>query len=159
MTIGHPLDIFFKHNLWANLRLLAACQDLTDDQMNHTPKGTFGSILQTLGHIVDAEERYIFHITAGKQNLSPQDPKASSSIIELQKRASASGKAILEIATSADGEEMVWVGSDKDAFQFSIEALHHASEHRTQVETTLGQLGLETPGLSGWRYFDEKIKS
>ena len=55
------------------------------------------------------------------------------------------------------------VGSEDDSFMISIEALllqaiHHGQEHRTQVESMLGQLGIEPPGLSGWRYFDEQIK-
>ncbi len=162
MTNTHPLEIFFKHNLWANLRLLDACEKLSKKQLDHTNNGTYGSILDTLKHIVGAEERYIFHITAGKQNLSPRDPETFQSVADLQKRAAASGQTILDLATSVDGQELVWVGSGEEAFQISIEALllqalHHASEHRTQVETILGQMGLETPGLSGWRYYDEEI--
>lgn len=111
---------------------------------------------------MEAEERYIFHITAGKQNLSPRDPETFQAVADLQKRAAASGKAILDLAISVDGQELVWVGSGEETFQISIEALllqalHHASEHRTQVETILGQLRLETPGLSGWRYYDDEI--
>jgi hypothetical protein len=111
---------------------------------------------------VGAEERYIFHITAGKQDLSPKDPENRPSIADIHKRAAASGKTILDLAISVDGQKLVWVGSGEETFQISIEALllqalHHASEHRTQVETILGQMELETPGLSGWRYYDEEI--
>jgi uncharacterized damage-inducible protein DinB len=163
MTTYHPLEILFKHNLWANLRLLDACQDLSKEQLDHKPEGTYGSILETLRHIVGAEEYYIFHITAGEVDLKAKRSVGEPTFADIQKRTEISGKAILDLATSAKGKELVWVGSDEDAFQISIEALllqalHHASEHRTQIETTLGQMGLETPGLSGWRFYEEEIR-
>ena len=42
MTTGLP--DFFKYNLWANLRLLDACEQLSDAQLNATTTGTFGSV-------------------------------------------------------------------------------------------------------------------
>ncbi len=40
MTTGLP--DFFKYNLWANLRLLDACANLSDAQLDTTMIGTFG---------------------------------------------------------------------------------------------------------------------
>ena len=162
MTNTHPLEIFFKHNLWANLRLLDACGKLSQEQLDHTPNGTYGSILETLKHIVGAEERYIFHITAGKQNLSPRDPETFQAVADYTKKGRGQRESHSGSGYFSRWQELVWVGSGEETFQISIEALllqalHHASEHRTQVETILGQMGLETPGLSGWRYYDEEI--
>ena len=68
-----------------------------------------------------------------------------------------------QLATSLDGSIRVLVGAGDDAILIPVEALllqaiHHAHEHRTQIETMLGQLGIDPPGLSGWRYFVEQIK-
>ena len=49
----------FKFNLWANLRLLEACADLEIVELNAALPGTFGSIGETLVHLVAAEERYV----------------------------------------------------------------------------------------------------
>ncbi|HKB48257.1 MAG TPA: DinB family protein [Ktedonobacterales bacterium] len=49
----------FKFNLWANLRLLEACADLEIVELNAALPGTFGSIGETLVHLVAAEERYL----------------------------------------------------------------------------------------------------
>src|SRR5712691_9536054 len=38
------LSDFFTYNLWANLRLLDACRQLSDAQLDATTKGTFGSV-------------------------------------------------------------------------------------------------------------------
>jgi len=48
----------FKHNLWANLRLLECCAEVLDEQLDATILGTFGSIRDTLAHIVQAEQSY-----------------------------------------------------------------------------------------------------
>ena len=45
------LTTLFNHNLWANLRLLDVCADLTDEQLDSTLDGTFGSIRDTWQHI------------------------------------------------------------------------------------------------------------
>lgn len=36
--------------------------------------------------------------------------------------------------------------------------IQHAHEYRTQIEIMREQLGIDPPGLSGWRYLNEKIK-
>jgi uncharacterized damage-inducible protein DinB len=158
----HPLDIFFRHNLWSNLELFDACLALDDDQLAYSAEGTFGSIRSTLAHITFAEERYIYHITSGKQSADAQKPTAATTLTEMRSRVAASGAALLQLATTVDGSTRVRIGADDDAFEISIEALllqviHHATEHRTQIESMLGQLGIEPPGLSAWRYFDEQI--
>ena len=44
----------FRHNRWANLRLLERCATLTSEQLNATMTGGYGSIRDTLEHIVTA---------------------------------------------------------------------------------------------------------
>lgn len=158
----HPLDIFFRHNRWANLLLFDACLELDEAQLEYAAEGTYGSIKATLSHIVFSEERYIFHITGGKQMADAQRPTSTTSLTELRDRVATSGETLLQLATSLDGSVRVAVGSGDDTHLIAIEALllqaiHHANEHRTHIETMLGQLGVAPPGLSGWRYFDEQI--
>ena len=45
------LTNFFNHHLWANLRLLERCVELSDEQLATTAVGTYGSIRDTLEHI------------------------------------------------------------------------------------------------------------
>jgi uncharacterized damage-inducible protein DinB len=54
VTSGLP--DFFKYNLWANLSLLDACAQLSDAQLDATTKGVYGSVRQTLMHLVSYEE-------------------------------------------------------------------------------------------------------
>ena len=34
-----------------------------------------------------------------------------------------------------------------------LQAVNHATEHRSQIATILTQLGVEPPDMSGWRFF------
>src|SRR4051812_10640364 len=49
----------FGHNAWANLKLLDFCEGLSDEQLDATVIGTFGSIRSTLMHIVWSEVDYV----------------------------------------------------------------------------------------------------
>jgi uncharacterized damage-inducible protein DinB len=68
VTTGLP--DFFRYNLWANLRLLDACAQLTDAQLDTSAKGTFGSVRKTLMHLFTSEEGYARHVTGA----SPTPP-------------------------------------------------------------------------------------
>ena len=48
MQLSDPLTVAFQHNLWANLYLLDACKELTEEQLATDLHGTYGSIRDTL---------------------------------------------------------------------------------------------------------------
>jgi uncharacterized damage-inducible protein DinB len=52
------LTTLFSHNLWANLRLLERCAELSSEQLDAAIPGTFGSIRDTLQHIVTAADKF-----------------------------------------------------------------------------------------------------
>ena len=62
---------FFKYNLWANLRLLDTCEQLTDAQLDAVFPGTYGSIRVTLKHLLGAEERYAARSAGGFPTTPP----------------------------------------------------------------------------------------
>ena len=45
--------------MWATERLLDACTALTPEQLNTPAPGTYGSILATLRHLVEADSWYL----------------------------------------------------------------------------------------------------
>lgn len=168
MSSNDLLQLFYQHHLWSNLRLFDACLTLNADQLNHSDSGTYGSILATLTHLVRAEERYLFFLTGGEFTASTTNAPLSgvqSSISELKARCQISSTKLLEVANSIQSDKQVQVGKGKDAEFIPaniilLQAVHHAYEHRTQVSTLLGQLGIEPPALSGWRYYDDhKVNS
>jgi uncharacterized damage-inducible protein DinB len=51
------LATLFRHNRWANLRLLDTCAGLSDAQWQAGVLGTYGSVRDTLVHLLAAEQR------------------------------------------------------------------------------------------------------
>jgi len=54
-TLSEP----FRHNLWANLRLLDVCAGLSEAQLDLTALGTYGRVRDTLVHLIAGEGRYV----------------------------------------------------------------------------------------------------
>ena len=46
----------FRHNSWATLRLLDFCREIDPGLLDATARGTYGSIGETLAHLVGMEE-------------------------------------------------------------------------------------------------------
>src|SRR5947209_2286189 len=100
MTTGLP--DFFKYNLWANLRLLDACAQLSDAQLSATTKGTFGSVRETLMHLFASEEGYVRGITGTSPSPQLKELTTFPGFDELRQRAERSGKALITIAEQED---------------------------------------------------------
>src|SRR5690242_19270304 len=64
------LEVLFHHNTWANLKLLDFCEGLSDEQLDATTNGTYGSIRNTIHHIVGAEVSYVRRVN-GKLPAEP----------------------------------------------------------------------------------------
>ena len=58
----------YRHNLWSTMRLLDACEKLTDEQLDATMPGTFGSIRATLLHWLRNEDRYVSFLQGEQPN-------------------------------------------------------------------------------------------
>src|SRR6266516_4722097 len=104
MTTGLP--DFFKYNLWANLRLLDACSHLSDAHLDATTTGTFGSVRETLKHMLAAEEGYARALT-GKIPTPPlEDLTHFPDFDELRRRAKGSGEALITVAEQVKQGEL-----------------------------------------------------
>lgn len=151
----------FKHNRWANLRLLAACAALTPEQLSaRPPGGTFGSIEDTLVHLLAAEERYVA-LLSGEPQPEPnlRESEGFPGFERLWERAGRSGDALLALAEEDPYERVLTGRRGSEAYEMPAvipmtQALHHGNEHRTHITTMMGQQGLEPPDLSAWGYVE-----
>src|SRR6202023_4046924 len=57
------LDDAFAHHTWATVRLIDACLALSPEQLAAGVPGTYGSIIQTLRHLVDGDGFYLYGLT------------------------------------------------------------------------------------------------
>lgn len=153
----------FRHNKWANLRLLDLCTGQDDEVLNASVPGTFGSVRETLQHIVRGEESYLHRLRTGQPRPSGSSTNAVSSIEELRERAHRRGDGLIEVAEQFQPGEVYQIEWDNGevvdvpAVVVLVQAINHATEHRSQVLTTLTQQGIAVPELSAWGYFEDTM--
>nr|MDQ3044026.1 DinB family protein [Chloroflexota bacterium] len=61
--MGPGLRDLAKHNAWATAQVISFCQKLDVPALDATAPGTFGTIIETLRHIIDSEAGYLFRLT------------------------------------------------------------------------------------------------
>lgn len=141
----------FRHNRWANARLLEACRDLTDEQRAATVEGTYGELGYTLTHLVRAESHYLKLLTDWQPPVRWEIPGPFPGIDTLLERAHLTGARLTEIADGIDPEWQLDVdGESVPAAVILVQAINHATEHRSHVATILTQLGIQPPEMDGW---------
>ncbi|MFL5590513.1 MAG: DinB family protein [Ktedonobacteraceae bacterium] len=155
MTTGLP--DFFKYNLWANLRLLDACAQLSDAQLDATTKGTFGSVRETLMHLFAAEEGYVRALTGKIPTPRLADLTHFPDFDELRRRAERSGKELITVAEQGELSQILYLdGGSYEApvIVVLIQTVNHAIDHRSEIATLLSQQDVIPPDLDGWSYND-----
>ncbi len=159
---------FFKFNLWANLRVLDACAGLDDAQLDATIRGTFGSVRETLVHIVAAEEGYVQRFTGQRLEPALHKDDPFPGFDELRRRVRQSGEGLIAIAEQFDAAQVLHLSYQGQFYAVPaifvlIQAINHATDHRSQVATVLSQQDVTPPELDGWSYYwacdDEMRKS
>jgi uncharacterized damage-inducible protein DinB len=146
----------FRHNLWANLRLLDACEALSDGHLDTTIDGTFGSIRTTLTHLAGSEESYIARLTGAQFDDAIRAGEVLG-LADLRAHLRRSGEGLIQVAqrvSTLGSIRVAWGGSVWQVPPGVIlaQAINHTTEHRTQIKTIITQQGIEPPEIDGWAY-------
>ena len=156
MTTG--LSAFFQYNLWANLRLLDACAQLSDAHLDATTQGTFGSVRDTLMHLFSSEEGYAGALTGQRPETALDESGPFAGFDELRRRAKRSGEELIRVAERGELSKILHLGYDGTyeaaVIVVLIQAINHGVDHRSQIATVMSQQGIEPPELDGWSYND-----
>jgi uncharacterized damage-inducible protein DinB len=147
-----------QHNLWATRRLLKFAQGLSTDQIALSVSGTAGTIGFCLAHIVGADQRYLDSL--GARIESPFREAEDSDLAEVMRIHEANERAWTEILASPPDLDRWHERPDRhDRLRRRMlvaQAVHHGTDHRTQVGTILLHHGLELPHLDVWTYATER---
>ena len=153
---GWLLDDGFAHHVWATLRLIDACADPQPGTAGLTRPGTYGSILATMRHLVGADTYYLSHLTGDPAR---EIESEHLGLRELRAAMEADERTWTEfLAQDLDPDAVVKdvdeAGYERDA-TIGIrlaQALHHGTDHRSQICTALTTLGIEPPGIDVWDF-------
>ena len=143
----------FHHNLWANLKLLDRCSGLDASILNDTDAGAFGTVLSTLAHIVNAESWYVW-LLRGEPASVKRINAYEMSMSSLRDHVMQSGKALIELASTADDLAPMMDGTPVPAGIVLAQAAMHATEHRTNVTTILARHGIPKINVSVWEFYN-----
>ena len=146
----------FGHHVWATLRVIDACLDLSPEQLETAVPGTYGSILAIARHTVGADHGYLYALSAGAHTEIDED---SMSIAELRASMEANGPEWTALLAQDLDPEVDVVrhrddGTDSHA-QLGIrlaQVLHHGTDHRSQICTALTTIGVTPPEIDVWDY-------
>ncbi len=146
----------FAHNVWATLRILHACLALNPEQLKTAVPGTYGSILDTARHLVGADYGYLFVLTGERM---PMLDEEQMTLEELRALMETNGSAWAElVAEDLEPDADVLRHLDEGNVSHApvsirlAQALHHGTDHRSQICTVLTTLGVEPPGIDVWDF-------
>lgn len=150
---------FYRQNEWANLRLIEVCRGLTDEQLDATAVGAYGSIRGTLAHLVGSEAGYVRRLGGSpRRALERGGGWPGFDVLEEVVRSSADG--LIERAGAVGGSTVIEAGDSGGRFELEanvmlVQAINHSTEHRSQICTILTALGaLPSTGDDGQTIID-----
>jgi len=158
------LGDLFRHNVWANLRLIDACEHAPQDKLEARAAGTFGTVPDTLIHIVANEGGYAMALRNAPPGSAFPDAPAYGDPFDkwgwarLCEAARRTGETLVELAESTPAGQILRGEFQGRPFEMDaaiplIQAINHGTEHRAQVLTLLTIAGVEPPVLDAWTYW------
>jgi len=150
------LDDAFAHHVWATVRLIDACLPLTPEQLATRVPGTYGSIIETLRHLVDGDGFYLYGLTGDRAHGINTD---GMDLRDLQSAIETNGIAWSRLLAQSPDPDAITLELDDDGFERRAtmgirfaQALHHGTDHRSQVCTALTTLGVDPPNIDVWDF-------
>jgi uncharacterized damage-inducible protein DinB len=157
-----PTDVLramFDHHLWATEALIEHLGRLPASRLDRSIPGTYGSMIDTLTHMIDGDSRYLLRLRDPTPPLA--DDRVGVPLAQLRsempehRRRWDEALSDLEEGSlhSAVRRRQDYPDTDPAEAMLLIQAIHHGNDHRTQICSTLGALGEEVPELDGWDFW------
>ena len=146
------------HNSWSTGALLDACAGLTAEQLDASVPGVHGGIAATFNHFLRSEGSYYkrlsgeetsWHATAA-DSMDLDDFRAWNRDLTSRWQRFVQDPFDAEKLTPIPWHD----GGSRDvpAGVFLAQAIHHGTDHRSQICTILTSLGVEPPSIGVWDY-------
>jgi uncharacterized damage-inducible protein DinB len=153
---------FIRYNNWANQQLMKACQKLSEEQLAATLPGSYGTIRDTLEHIIQGEEFYVELLTGHR----PQPPfrwDAKPGVAEMRDYATQVGNALVQAIHHIRPRDRVHEEEQGNTYYYQalavfIQIINHGVEHRTNITTILSAEQLAPPAVDGWGYLSAHLE-
>jgi uncharacterized damage-inducible protein DinB len=134
----------FGHTGWAVREVLEHCLDLGETALRATAAGTYGTVHETLTHLIDAHAGYLSYLV-GAEDVELEGAAEPAVLREFAERGRSGWHAYLE--AGPDHERKVTSGRPAPAWVLTLQAIHHANDHLAHLGTILGANGLPVPDV------------
>jgi uncharacterized damage-inducible protein DinB len=161
MTNHSIIDDLYRYNSWANDRIVQRCDGLTDGQLDERRELGFGSLRNTLFHILAAEEIWWERWTGVPWRAFPIDA-GGLPLGEIARRLDHVATARFELMDRERGDGWRRICQYKDSQGRShamrldgllLHVANHGLYHRAQALAYLKQFGRTVPGGLDYIYF------
>lgn len=146
----------FRHSAWATKTLIAACRDLSVEQLTRPAPG-FGSILATLNHFLLSDAGYAAILT-GDRPAWATDGNETHDFDQLEARVDETASLWEQLlAEPLDAERLLILEDGAYECYAGVvvaQALHHANAHREQICACFTGIGIQPPDVQPWAYAD-----
>ena len=144
----------FRYSAWATKTLIAACRDLSIEQLKRPARG-FGSILATLNHVVLSDAGYV-EILTGVCPAWATDGNETDDLDQVEARVNETARLWEQLlAEPVDAERLLLLDKGEYECHAAVvvaQALHHANAHREQIRAGLGDLEVQPRDVQPWEY-------
>jgi len=155
-TPESTLAELIRYNNWANQQVLDECQKLSNEELESSMPGAYGTIRSTFQHIVEGEEFYAELLT-GHRPQPPYKWESHPGFTEMKEYAARVGNALVEAINRIRPADRVTEVDQGRTFHYQalavfIQIVNHGVEHRTNITTILSAGGHNPPTVDGWGY-------
>jgi len=163
MTVK-DLEVLYDYSYWANRKLFDVIAQLTPEQFTQAVAGSYGSIRNTMVHVLSAEAGWLDRCGGPKRGarLNPADFPTAESIIQAWHRVETQVREFLarlkdeELARNAEYPTERSEKVSMPVGELMQHAANHAVHHRGQIALLLRLLGQAPGNFDILFYFAEK---
>jgi len=160
----NDLEVLYDYGYWANRKLFGVISVLTTEEFTKDVAGSYGSIRNTMVHVLSAEAGWLDRCGGPKRGprLKPADFPTAETLIEAWKKVERAMRDFLAELDDEDIDRSVeFVLGDSAPRSMPIRELlqhgaNHGVHHRAQVALLLRLLGHAPGNFDMIFYFEEK---
>ena len=159
------LTDLFTYNTWANARIFATCVSLDQAWLDAEAPGTYGTLTETLMHLVQVEKVYASMLRDEPlPSAEERDAFFTHDLAWFADTAAQLGSVYADLAAHTDDAFLAaplhvpWFDFALTKHDGLLQVLSHSAQHRAQVFSVLGQRGVEVPDLDYVLFVESQLQ-
>ncbi len=154
----------YAYNAWANTQVFAICGEVDQAQLEEHAPGTYGTLTETLKHLVSVETAYAQMLR--DQPLATQasrDEFFAHDLAWFAQTVARVGRVYTELLANASDAlydeplHVPWFDFALTKHDGLLQVLSHSAQHRAQVFSVLGQRGVAVPDLDYMLFVQSRL--